>query len=62
MYIKERFPTISTIREAGQSFEMIDWTGSAILGGIIGVLHFIAWHQNRIAIKGIAENYTLKQD
>ncbi|WP_316505586.1 hypothetical protein [Nitrosopumilus sp.] len=44
------FPIISTIREAGQSFEM-DWTGSAILGGIVGVLHVIAWWQNKHTIK-----------
>ena len=44
------FPTISTIREAGQSLE-IDWTGSAIIGGIIGVLHAIAWKDNRKTIR-----------
>ena len=46
------FPTISTIREAGQSF-MIDWIGSAILGGIIGVLHIVAWYQNKKTIQHI---------
>lgn len=44
------FPIISTIREAGQSFE-IDWAGSAILGGIVAVLHVIAWKDNRKAIR-----------
>jgi len=43
-------PTISTIREAGSPFE-IDWTGSAILGGIVGVLHVVAWFQNKETIK-----------
>jgi len=46
------FPIISTIREAGSSF-MMDWTGSAILGGIVGVLHVIAWYQNKKMIKQV---------
>jgi len=44
------FPTISTIREAGSMFEL-DLTGSAILGGIVGVLHVMALKDNRKAIK-----------
>ena len=49
------FPIISTIREAGKSFGM-DWTGSAILGGIIGVLHVMAWRDNKKAIKELVED------
>ena len=48
-------PTISTIREAGQTFE-VDWTGSAILCGIVGVLHVVAWHQNKKAIREIMKS------
>ena len=49
------FPIISTIREAGSSIKM-DWTGSAILGGIVGVLHVIAWYQNKKTIKQVLGN------
>ncbi len=40
------FPSIMTLRQPGESFE-VDMTGAAILGGIIGVLHVFAWHSNK---------------
>ena len=49
------FPTVSTIRETGQVFE-VDWTGSAILCGIVGVLYAVAWNQNKKAISEIMKN------
>ena len=36
------FPSIATIRQPGQPFE-IDMMGAAILAGIVGVLHVFAW-------------------
>ena len=48
------FPSLMTLRQPGQSFE-IDFTGAAILGGIIGVLHIFAWHSNKKEIVKIRE-------
>ena len=48
------FPSLMTLRQPGQSFE-IDVTGAAILGGIVGVLHFLAWHSNKKEIQKIRD-------
>ncbi len=48
------FPSIMTLRQPGESFE-INVTGAAILGGIIGVLHIFAWHSNKKEIQKIIE-------
>ena len=46
------FPSIATLRQPGESFE-IDVMGSAILGGIVGVLHLFAWKNNKREIMNI---------
>ena len=46
------FPSIMTLRQPGQSFE-IDVMGAAILGGIIGILHLFAWRSNKKEIQKI---------
>ena len=46
------FPSIMTLRQPGQSFE-IDMVGAAILAGIVGVLHIFAWHSNKKEIQKI---------
>ena len=46
------FPSLMTLRQPGQSFE-IDIVGAAILGGIVGVLHIFAWHSNKKEIQKI---------
>jgi len=51
------FPIIATIRQPGQPFE-IDVMGSAILAGIIGVLHVFAWRSNKKEIKIIHNRST----
>lgn len=48
------FPSIMTLRQPGDSF-VIDVTGAAILGGIIGVLHIFAWRNNKKEIQKIRE-------
>ena len=48
------FPSIATIRQPGQPFE-IDMMGSAILAGIIGVLHVFAWRSNKKEIAKIKD-------
>jgi len=48
------FPSIMTLRQPGESFE-VDITGAAILGGIIGVLHVFAWRSNKKEIQKIRE-------
>ena len=48
------FPSLMTLRQPGQSFE-IDITGAAILGGIIGILHIFAWHSNKKEIVKIRD-------
>ena len=48
------FPSITTIRQPGQPFE-IDVMGSAILAGIIGVLHVYAWKNNKREIQKIGD-------
>ena len=45
-------PSIMTLRQPGESFE-VDIAGAAILGGIIGVLHVFAWHSNKKEIAKI---------
>ena len=49
------FPSLMTLRQPGESFE-IDITGAAILGGIIGVLHIFAWRSNKKEITKIREH------
>jgi len=51
------FPSIATIRQPGQSFE-IDVMGSAMLAGIIGVLHVFAWRSNKKEIQKIRKGNT----
>ncbi|MDH3203514.1 MAG: hypothetical protein OEL81_02400 [Nitrosopumilus sp.] len=46
------FPSIATLRQPGELFE-IDFMGSAILAGIIGVLHVFAWRNNKKEIQKI---------
>ena len=46
------FPSIATLRQPGETFE-IDIMGAAILAGIIGVLHFFAWRNNKKEIQKI---------
>ena len=48
------FPSVMTLRQPGEIFE-IDMTGSATLGGIIGVLHIFAWKNNKKEIQKINE-------
>lgn len=48
------FPSIMTLRQPGESFE-IDMTGAAILGGIIGILHAFAWRSNKKEIQKIRD-------
>ena len=48
------FPSIMTLRQPDQSFE-IDIVGAAILGGIIGVLHVFAWRSNKEEITKIKD-------
>ena len=48
------FPSIMTLRQPGQSFE-IDVMGSAMLAGIIGVLHVFAWQNNKKEIRKIRD-------
>ena len=48
------FPSIATIRQPGQPFE-IDIMGSAILAGIVGVLHVFAWRDNKKEIAKIKD-------
>ena len=51
------FPSIATIRQPGQPFE-IDVMGSAILGGIVGILHAFAWRNNKEEIQKIQKAET----
>ena len=46
------FPSIATLRQPGESF-VVDFMGSAILAGIIGVLHVFAWRNNKKEIQKI---------
>jgi len=46
------FPSIATLRQPGETFE-IDVMGAAILAGIIGVLHVFAWRHNKKEIQKI---------
>ena len=46
------FPSIATLRQPGEPFE-IDVMGTAILAGIIGVLHVFAWRNNKKEIQKI---------
>ena len=48
------FPSITTLRQPGESFE-IDIMGAAILAGIIGVLHIFAWRNNKKEIQKIKD-------
>ena len=48
------FPSIATIRQPGQPFE-INIMGSAILAGIVGVLHVFAWRDNKKEIAKIKD-------
>ena len=49
------FPSLMTLRQPGEIFE-IDVTGTAILGGIVGVLHVFAWQNNKKEIVKIRNN------
>ena len=46
------FPSLMTLRQPGEPFE-IDVMGSAILAGIIGILHVFAWCSNKKEIAKI---------
>ena len=49
------FPSLMTLRQPSETFEM-DISGAAILGGIIGVLHVFAWHSNKKEIQKIRKD------
>ena len=51
------FPSIATIRQPGQPFE-IDVMGAAVLAGIVGVLHVFAWRNNKVEIQKIRKENT----
>jgi len=46
------FPSLATLRQPGESFE-VDVMGAAILAGIIGILHVFAWRNNKKEIQKI---------
>ncbi|MDH3394753.1 MAG: hypothetical protein OEL52_01200 [Nitrosopumilus sp.] len=48
------FPSIATLRQPGESF-VVDIMGSAILAGIVGVLHIFAWRNNKKEIQKIQD-------